>query len=139
MVEFKQLNLKKDQEVVVETAKGKFFAIFNKLSQNGARLDVVNVKDENSKPYGAFKYFFKRDVISIKTIDEGYETPPSSPTHGGPQAQALQLTPPQLAIISNALTNFTYIQQADSNYFQALEDISKQFVIGISADCCRGR
>ena len=134
MIEFKQLNLKKDQEIVVENSQGrKFIAIFNKLSQNGERLDVVNVKDENNKPFGAFKYFFERDVISVTTIDEGYETPPASPTH------ALHLSPPQLAIINNALTNFTYIQQADSNYFQALEDISKQFVIGISADCCRGR
>lgn len=136
MIEFKQLNLKKDQEIVVETSKGKFIAIFNKLSQNGARLDVVNVKDENGKPFGAFKYFFERDVISVTTIGEGYETPPASPTHA---SLPHELTPPQLAIISNALTNFTYIQQADSNYFQALEDISKQFVIGISADCCRGR
>lgn len=134
MMNFTSLSFEKGQEIVVETVKGKFYGKFNKLSVNGSRLDIVDVKGENNKLCGAFKYFFKKDVLEVTAVNgevtRSNENSPEIFNH---------LTQQQLQSITQSISGFTYIQQADAKYFEALENISKQFVIGISADCCRGR
>lgn len=131
MIDLKALNLEKDQEIVVCTSKKIFTAKFNKIALNGTRLDVVDVRDENGDPFSSFKQFPLKGVTRIifKNSREVSENPPP-PTF---------LTPQQLAVINESIEKFIYIQQPDAKYFEALERISKQFVIGVSVDCCRGR
>jgi hypothetical protein len=133
MVKFTSLNLEKNQEIFVATAQGKYSGKFNRLWQNGTRLEIVDVKDEDGKPSCRFKNFHEGEKDLTITFERLKKPPEDSVI-----LHSL-LTPPQLAIITSAIDNFTFIQRPDAKYFEALEHISKQFVIGISADCCRGR
>jgi hypothetical protein len=142
MMDFATLNkFEKNQEILVTTAKGKFYGKFNKLTFNESRLDISDVKGENGKSCGAFKYFFKKDVISVSIVGEELKRNEAEEGSSNIETQPLasQLAPKQLQNVTQSINNFTYIQQADSKYFEAIEDISKQFVIGIFGDCCRGR
>lgn len=138
MMEFAALNFDKNQEIVVTTAKGKYHGKFNKLSFDGSRLDVSDVFNGEGKSCGAFKYFFKKDVINVSAVGEESSGSELSSGSSEPPETSL-LTPSQLQNITQSIKNVSYIHQLDAKYFEALQNISKQFVIGISSDCCRGR
>lgn len=134
MMDFGGLKIEKNQQIIVKSTKGKFYGKFNKLSVNGSRIDLFNVKGETGKACGAFKYFYNEDVIAVSVVGE--ETSGSESTVVELPPKDCQLTQQQLKMITQSISNFTYIQQADAKYFEALEDISKEFVIGVSVDYC---
>lgn len=153
MMNFAHLSLKKDQNVAVTARHGTFHGLFNKLSFNGGRLDLLDVKDENGKSCGNFKFFFQKDVISVEVVPNINVT--SEPAPAPVETSVVQQSTsssgydsscrPLISLkqrdqIEDIINNRIYIQQADAKYAEAVADISKQFVIGISAEgCMNGR
>ena len=126
------------QNLTFMARSGKFYGKFSKLSFGGARLDVLDVKNESGRAVGAYKHFFLSDLIDIKTVggDDCEDTSEDSEIE---TVFAPKLSADQVNHISETIKNFVYIQQADEKYYEAIDDISKNFVIGISAEGCRGR
>jgi hypothetical protein len=142
MMDFSTLShLKKNQEIEVTAANGKFYGKFYKIS-SGKRLELADVQDQNGNSLGNFKYFFVNSVIDVKVVNENcgdsINTFSSSLSSGS--SSSLQLFSSQVEHISNTIHNCSYIQHADEKYFKAVAEISKELVIGIFAEGAqRGR
>lgn len=138
MENFDHLKLRKDQNVMVIVSHGKFYGKFNKLSVNGSRLDLLDVRDDLEKPCGVFKFFFAKDVTAVVIVsDNGEEAiQEAEPVKTVSTTPRFQMTSKQYAHITEVINNRSFIQLADANYAEAIADISKQFIIGISAEGC---
>lgn len=133
MFDFTRLGLRKDQNVLVTSTKGKFYGKFMKISMNGMRLDLGEVKDMNASRF-AFKFFFQKDVLAVQILDEQDQELTVSTSSDTNSSSHSRLSPKQLKQITETIDNRVFIQQADSKYAEALLDISRQYVIGISAE-----
>lgn len=148
---FAQLKLNKNQRVVVTAYHGKFSGKFNKISGGGSRLELLEVKEENETSFRNFKYFFDSDVIAVEVFNENHETDSSEASDIGPDKVISQLisssssskssSRSEISIkqqnqIKHTINKRSYFQQPDEKYAEAIADISKQFVIGISAEGC---
>jgi hypothetical protein len=142
MVDFVGLHLTKGQQIAVTTKSGKFSGKFNKLTANGERIEILEVKDEDDKPCGRFKFLFRKDVLKIElsesTIEKENETNfqvenmnRTEPSRDESQL-TFELSQKQIDFIHQKINNCTLFRSVDASYFAALEDISKYLVIGLS-------
>lgn len=134
-----KLEIQLHQSIVVTTKNGKFFGKLNKINNN--RLEMYDVEDEGGNSQGKFKFFFKRDLIgvSVENRDQdsvAEDTASLSGTLSASSTKLSALSGKQLGFISQTIQEFVYIQQVDSVYFAAVDDISKQLVVAVSAEGC---
>lgn len=132
-----KLEIQLHQSIVVTTKNGKFFGKLNKINNN--RLELCDVEDEGGNSQGKFKFFFKRDLIgvSVENRDQDSVAKDTASLSGTLSASSTgTLSGKQLGFISETIQEFVYIQQVDSVYFAAVDDISKQLVVAVSAEGC---
>ena len=144
---FHRLNFEPMQEIIVRKTNDQLIICkFDKLSRNGLRLDVLCPHDFNTKqPLGKFAYFQQRDVESIQIFQEQEKqaklveeiTSVSSDTVPKNKIPVLSISVNQLNCIQKSIKNYSYINQSDDQYFQAIEDLSSQFVLGVSTCGCQ--
>ena len=147
-INFVHLNFKAKQEIIVTKSDDQLVICkYDKLSRNGLRLDVLNPQDFNTKqPLGKFAHFHQRDVKSIQVFQE-QETQAklvikdscstlSSDVMSKNEIPVLSISVNQLNSIHKSIKNYKYINQSDDQYFQAIEELSSQFVIGVSTCGC---
>lgn len=126
--------LQEGQNIMVRSTKGKFYGKFKKMSLNGMRIDLEDVKDISGSTY-RFMFFLKKDVQLVEVPHEEIQEMTSSISSEISSSNTYQsLSPKQLIQINDTIHNRVLIQQADSIYADALLNISKQFVIGICAE-----
>lgn len=147
-INFLHLNFEPKQEILVtKTDDQLVICKYDKLTRNGLRLDVLNPQDFNTKqPLGRFAHFMQRDVKSvqifqeqetqIKHVEDIHISESSSDVLSKKKIPVLSISAKQLNCIQNSIQNYKYINQSDDQYFKAIEDLSSQFVIGVSTCGC---
>ena len=147
-INFLHLNFEPKQEIIVtKTDDQLVFCKYDKLTRNGLRLDVLNPQDFNTKqPLGKFAHFMQRDVKSIqifqeqekqvKLVEDNCISKVSSEMSPKIEIPVLSISVNQLNCIQNSIQNYKYINQSDDQYFKAIEDLSSQYVIGVSTCGC---
>lgn len=142
MMSFANLRLEKGQPIVVTTKSGKFYGKFNKLADNGERMEIVEVMNGIGEPCGKFKFFLSKDVVEFEVCGKAGNGQvkelkiDSNETGTCNEPQAITCTgvsPEQMGCIQQTILNCVLFQRVDASYFEALKDISKHFVIGLSA------
>ena len=136
MFDFKSLRLKEDQNVVVTSNTGKFYGKFKKIAMNGMRLDLAEVKSSTGEKCG-FKFFFQNNVQFVQVLDKQSlkQCEKNQPNSSSTKVElSSQLTEKQWNQIANTIKSCLLIQQRDSRYIEALDDISKQYVVGIVSE-----
>lgn len=143
---FGTMSLSHGQKIEVSCKNGSILmGTFDKLSCQGSRLDIDDPTDEKGSKLGRFRYLFQDDVIEVNVLSSivpPLSTSPSS-IHSDTLKEELSSTKPsskQLENIQKTIDEYVYISQVNMNYFDAIANISKQFVIAISAEGCdKGR
>ncbi|CAO1403609.1 unnamed protein product [Diamesa tonsa] len=147
-INFLHLNFEPKQEIIVtKTDDQLVFCKYDKLTRNGLRLDVLCPQDFNTKqPLGKFAHFMQRDVKSVQIFEEQEKqvkpvevnciSKVSSDIVSKKEIPALSISVNQLNCIQNSIQNYKYINQSDDQYFKAIEDLSSQYVIGVSTCGC---
>lgn len=138
MKDFEALKLTKEQELEVSTSNGKFYGKFNKLSLNGARLDLVEVKNEKGECCGRFKNLNQKDILAVKVLgseNSVEELTSSNPSTTNTSEQSTcQLSSKQLEHIEKLNKCPVHVNQPGSTYFNALNDIYKQFTVAVGTE-----
>lgn len=147
-INFLHLNFESKQEIIVtKTDDQMVICKFDKLSRNGLRLDVLNPQDFNTKqPLGKFAHFLQPDVKSVqifqepqtqaKLVESSCSSSSSNDVVSRSQIPVLSFSVKQLNCIQKSIKNYKYINQSDDQYFQAIEDLSSQYVLGVSTSGC---
>lgn len=140
---FASLRLVKDQDVMVESPNGKFYGKFVNLANEGNRLNLREVRAEDGHKTGNFKFFFKKDILAVKIINQTVEASNSSESSDSSLSNLFvkssitsphKLSEEQRTQILKNINHCVYIQQTDVKYFDAIADISRNFVIGFDAE-----
>lgn len=146
--DFVKLRLDEHQDVMVEAANGNFYGKFINLTNDGSRLQLGEVQAEDGRKCGKLKFFFRKDV-NVKVVSVvGSETASSSSGSAEISASPVSsrsftsiesnssctLAEAQQSQILKSIDSCVYIQQGDVKYFDAIADISNNFVIGIGAE-----
>lgn len=134
MYNFANLNLTQGQTVSVTTEKGLFIGKFINISLRGLRLNLKEVKPLGQACTIPIKFFFQKDVIEVKVPNERNLKEETTPSSSDEQTQPSQFSQQQLRQIEDTIKNYTFIDQPDARYKEALIDISKQYVIGVMAE-----
>lgn len=134
MINFTSMNLQSGQELRVVTKTDRFHANFQSLSSNGTLLTVNNIKNNTGSPCGRFKRFSIGEVVEIEVFSGETAKDSISQQESEPGKLETTVTPLQLDRIKEMSKYCKFINEPGSRYFDALADISKQFIIGLSSE-----
>jgi hypothetical protein len=157
---FAEMRLEEGQQVTVTSSTGKYYGKFNKLSMNDCRMEIVEVKDEDGKPCGRFKFFYSKDVVEVEFGDntskkenkfneqielmrkQQSEAQSQNDLQEGCSNENVRtedrsksiskLSNKQIVFIYKTIQHSVLFNRIDASYVAALEDISKNFTIGLS-------
>ncbi|CRK97471.1 CLUMA_CG010860, isoform A [Clunio marinus] len=129
------IDIAKEQCLCVSTTNGKYFGKFNKISCNGKRLQINEVTNDRNEVVGKFKCFNESDVKSVKFINHrpfNVCDEDEKKTNGLDLKFNCRFTSQKNDHILMLSKNPIFVSQADQTYFQALSNISQQFICGMS-------
>lgn len=125
------LNFQQNQQIVIEINDGRsVVGDFHAFTKDRNRIELRDVKDFHSNAsLGRVKYFYSSNVVSIKLLSGDAENYQSQNT-----ITTIQLNSQQRIELENVVCNLSVINQVDSNFHNAIEDLLTHSAIGLSIE-----
>lgn len=135
MIDLKNLGLQLGQELRLKTKIEIVLGKFKKISSDGSKIEIVDIKLLDGSLLGKSRWFFKEEIKDI-TAKKSQNTSEQSSAEAEKEVKLFNpvITTRQRDRIQRMMDDAVYIRQANEAYYNAIKDISENFFIGLHAE-----
>lgn len=129
------MNFQKGQKLVIELNNQEYFTgtFFSNFKDQCISLtDVQNLKTRNC--CDDTQTYYKSEIKNIKLLDGPVTNGVTSNENDKNEVKIIEISSSDLEKIRRNLTNRTYIKTTDVTYHDAVKDLKKQRVVGLSVE-----
>jgi hypothetical protein len=137
MIDLKNLGLQPGQELRLITTKNEtVLGKFKKISSDGSKMEIVDIKLLDGSGLGKSRWYFKEDIkhIKVKKLQSASEQTLTEAQEKEEKLFNPVITTAQRDRIQKMIENAVYVRQANAAYHEAIKDISENLYIGLNAE-----
>jgi uncharacterized protein (DUF1778 family) len=122
-----QWNFHKGQKLLIELAANSYSGDFLIKSHDNSRIDMVNVRGlvTGGPILSDRQTFYASEILSIKIFADSHESN---------DAEQLNISKSAFSTVEETIQNYQYIQQTDSHYHNAINDLKTQDYVGVNLE-----